>query len=70
DRDRAAALNILAEGLHLRAQAEVTPTGGEQDKEMVAAGLADTENDCGGRVRPGEAIPNLAPPATYAAHAA
>ncbi|MEO3857604.1 RNA-guided endonuclease TnpB family protein [Acrocarpospora sp. B8E8] len=70
DRDLAAALNILAEGIRLRAQAEVASAGGGQDEEMVAAGLADTRNDCGGRVRPGEAIPTLAPPATYDAHAA
>ncbi|WP_155354499.1 RNA-guided endonuclease InsQ/TnpB family protein [Acrocarpospora macrocephala] len=70
DRDLAAALNILAEGLRLRGQAEAASAGGGQDKEMVAAGLADTRNDCGGRVRPGEAIPTLAPPATYDAHAA
>ncbi|GAA1011826.1 transposase [Acrocarpospora pleiomorpha] len=69
DRDIAAALNILAEGLRLREQAETLAREG-QDKDMVAAGLADTENDCGGRVRPGEAIPTLAPPATYGAHAA
>ncbi|MEO3862953.1 RNA-guided endonuclease TnpB family protein [Acrocarpospora sp. B8E8] len=70
DRDLAAALNILAEGIRLRAQAEAASAGGWPDEEMVAAGLADTENDCGGRVRPGEAIPTLAPPATYNAHAA
>ncbi|MEO3860770.1 RNA-guided endonuclease TnpB family protein [Acrocarpospora sp. B8E8] len=68
DRDLAAALNILAEGLRLRAQAALAGEG--QDKDMVAAGLADTRNDCGGRVRPGEAIPTLAPPATYGARAA
>ncbi|MEO3859015.1 RNA-guided endonuclease TnpB family protein [Acrocarpospora sp. B8E8] len=70
DRDLVAALNILAEGIRLRAQAEAASAGGGQDEEMVAAGLADTRNDCGGRVRPGEAIPTLAPPATYDAHAA
>ncbi|MEO3863077.1 zinc ribbon domain-containing protein [Acrocarpospora sp. B8E8] len=69
DRDIAAALNILAEGIRLRAQAaQVSRAGGRQD--LVAAGLADTRNDCGGRVRPGEAIPTPAPPATYDAHAA
>ncbi|MEO3863368.1 RNA-guided endonuclease TnpB family protein [Acrocarpospora sp. B8E8] len=52
DRDLAAALDILAEGLRLRAQAEATAAGGRPGKEMVAAGLADTQNDCGGRVRP------------------
>ncbi|GGP08220.1 hypothetical protein GCM10012278_39060 [Nonomuraea glycinis] len=36
----------------------------------VAAGLADTRNDCEGQVRPGKAIPNLAPPETSTAHAA
>ncbi|GAA0979028.1 RNA-guided endonuclease TnpB family protein [Acrocarpospora macrocephala] len=71
ERDLAAALNILAEGIRLRAQAtEASLAEGRQDKDMVAAGLADTRNDCGGRVRPGEAIPNLAPPATYDARAA
>ncbi|MEO3853676.1 RNA-guided endonuclease TnpB family protein [Acrocarpospora sp. B8E8] len=69
DRDLAAALNILAEGIRLREQAAEASSAGER-QDMVAAGLADTRNDCGGRVRPGEAIPTLAPPATYDAHAA
>ncbi|TMR88564.1 TnsA-like heteromeric transposase endonuclease subunit [Nonomuraea basaltis] len=38
--------------------------------EAVAAGLADTGNDCGGQVRPGEAIPTLAQPESYGAQAA
>ncbi|MBE1565331.1 RNA-guided endonuclease InsQ/TnpB family protein [Nonomuraea africana] len=58
DRDIAAALNILTEGIRLRFSHD------------VAAGLADTENDCEGQVRPGKAIPTLAPPETYTAHAA
>ncbi|MEV1239791.1 RNA-guided endonuclease TnpB family protein [Nonomuraea sp. NPDC049750] len=58
DRDIAAALNILAEGHRLRR---------EQHRRQVAAGLADIQNDCGERVRPGEATPIPAPPETYAA---
>ncbi|MFI6836150.1 RNA-guided endonuclease InsQ/TnpB family protein [Nonomuraea africana] len=58
DRDIAAALNILAEGIRLRSPND------------VAAGLADTRNDCEGQVRPGTAIPTLAPPETSTAQAA
>ncbi|MFE3455265.1 hypothetical protein ACFXJ8_40750, partial [Nonomuraea sp. NPDC059194] len=58
DRDIAAALNILAEGIRLRSLYD------------VAAGLADTRNDCEGQVRPGKAIPTLAPPETCTAQAA
>ncbi|MFE3448264.1 zinc ribbon domain-containing protein [Nonomuraea sp. NPDC059194] len=58
DRDIAAALNILAEGIRLRCSYD------------VAAGLADTRNDGEGQVRPGEAIPTLAPPETCTAQAA
>jgi putative transposase len=58
DRDIAAALNILAEGVRLRSP------------DDVAAGLADTLNDCEGQVRPGKAIPTLAPPETCTAQAA
>ncbi|MFE3451170.1 RNA-guided endonuclease InsQ/TnpB family protein [Nonomuraea sp. NPDC059194] len=58
DRDIAAALNILAEGVRLRHLYD------------VAAGLADTRNDCEGQVRPREAIPSLAPPETCTAQAA
>ncbi|MFG1701610.1 RNA-guided endonuclease InsQ/TnpB family protein [Nonomuraea sp. M3C6] len=58
DCDIAAALNILAEGIRLRPPND------------VAAGLADTRNDCEGQVRPGEAIPTLAPPETCATQAA
>ncbi|MBE1561150.1 RNA-guided endonuclease InsQ/TnpB family protein [Nonomuraea africana] len=58
DHDIAAALNILAEGIRLRSPND------------VAAGLADTRNDCEGQVRPGTAIPTLAPPETSTAQAA
>ncbi|MEV2266275.1 zinc ribbon domain-containing protein [Nonomuraea africana] len=58
DRDFAAALNILAEGIRLRSPND------------VAAGLVDTRNDCEGQVRPGKAIPILAPPETSTAQAA
>jgi putative transposase len=61
DRDIAAALNTLAEGIRLKTQ---------DDLNDVAAGLADTRNDCAGQVRPGAAIPTLAPPETSTAHAA
>ncbi|MFI7451264.1 RNA-guided endonuclease InsQ/TnpB family protein [Nonomuraea sp. NPDC049714] len=61
DRDIAAALNILAEGIRLKTQ------DGLND---VAAGLADTRNDCEEQVRPGKAIPTLAPPETFTAQAA
>ncbi|MGN9786248.1 RNA-guided endonuclease InsQ/TnpB family protein [Nonomuraea sp. ZG12] len=61
DRDIAAALNILAEGIRLKTQ---------DDLNDVAAGLADTRNDCEGQVRPGKAIPTLAPPETSTAQAA
>ncbi|MFF4622626.1 RNA-guided endonuclease InsQ/TnpB family protein [Nonomuraea jabiensis] len=61
DRDVAAAINILAEGLR-----SITTTG-----STVAAGLAGHGiNDCGGQVRPGAAIPTLAQPATYDAQTA
>jgi putative transposase len=70
DRDLAAALNILAEGIRLSEAAEAISGRAGQGKEIVAAGLADTRNDCGGRVRPGEATPTLAPPATCGARAA
>jgi putative transposase len=61
DRDIAAALNILAEGIRLKTQ---------NDLNDVAAGLADTRNDCAGQVRPGAATPTLAPPETSTAQAA
>lgn len=61
DRDLAAALNILAEGIRLRE---------ERHRTIVAAGLADTQNDCGEQVRPGQEIPTPAPLETYAAQAA
>jgi transposase len=67
DRDVAAALNILAEGIRLKAQNDPNDVMGLID---VAAGLADTRNDCAGQVRPGTAIPTLAPPETSTAHAA
>ncbi|MEV0232567.1 RNA-guided endonuclease TnpB family protein [Nonomuraea sp. NPDC050786] len=61
DRDIAAAINILTEGVR-----SIAATG-----STVAAGLAGHGiNDCGGQVRPGEATPTLAPPATYAVQAA
>ncbi|GGP04950.1 transposase [Nonomuraea glycinis] len=64
DRDIAAALNILAEGIRLNDLNDV------RSVHDVAAGLADTRNDCEGQVRPGKAIPTLAPPETSTAHAA
>ncbi|MFI7709357.1 RNA-guided endonuclease InsQ/TnpB family protein [Nonomuraea sp. NPDC049480] len=75
DRDVAAALNLLAEGIRLRTLSGAdTGTGSEIGSEIgreqqVAAGLADTGNDCGGRVRPGEAIPTLAQSESYGAQA-
>ncbi|MEQ4716548.1 RNA-guided endonuclease TnpB family protein [Nonomuraea sp. B19D2] len=61
DRDIAAAINILTEGMRIIGSSGST----------VAAGLAGHGiNDCGGQVRPGEATPTLAPPATYNAQAA
>ncbi|MET7336567.1 zinc ribbon domain-containing protein [Nonomuraea sp. NPDC005650] len=61
DRDIAAAINILTEGVR-----NIGISG-----STVAAGLAGHGiNDCGGQVRPGEATPTLAPPATYNAQAA
>ncbi|MET8001144.1 RNA-guided endonuclease InsQ/TnpB family protein [Nonomuraea glycinis] len=76
DRDIAAALNILAEGIRLKAQKTLNglnDSNGLNDVGSVndvAAGLADTRNDCEGQVRPGKAIPNLAPPETSTAQAA
>ncbi|MFI7446909.1 RNA-guided endonuclease InsQ/TnpB family protein [Nonomuraea sp. NPDC049714] len=67
DRDIAAALNILAEGIRLKTQNDLNDVRSVHD---VAAGLADTRNDCEGQVRPGKAIPNLAPPETSTAQAA
>jgi putative transposase len=67
DRDIAAALNILTEGIRLKTQRTLN---GLRSVHDVAAGLADTRNDCEGQVRPGKAIPNLAPPETSTAQAA
>jgi hypothetical protein len=67
DRDIAAALNILAEGIRLKALNGLDDVRSVND---VAAGLADTRNDCAGQVRPGAAIPTLAPPETSTAQAA
>jgi putative transposase len=64
DWDIAAALNILAEGIRLK-----TPNN-PSDLNDVAAGLADTRNDCEGQVRPRAATPTLAPPETSTAQAA
>lgn len=50
DRDIAAALNTLAEGIRI------------QEANTVAAGLADTQNDCGGSTRPARARPAGRPP--------
>jgi hypothetical protein len=73
DRDVAAALNILAEGIRLKTQNSPNHSNGPNDVRWmkdVAAGLADTRNDCAGQVRPGKAIPTLAPPETSTAQAA
>ncbi|GGP10958.1 transposase [Nonomuraea glycinis] len=73
DRDVAAALNILAEGIRLKTLNDLNDVNGLNDTRSVhdvAAGLADTRNDCEGQVRPGKAIPTLAPPETSTAHAA
>jgi putative transposase len=70
DRDIAAALNILAEGIRLKTQRTLNDLNDVRSVHDVAAGLADTRNDCAGQVRPGKAIPNLAPPETSTAHAA
>ncbi|MFI7447698.1 RNA-guided endonuclease TnpB family protein [Nonomuraea sp. NPDC049714] len=67
DRDVAAALNILAEGIRLKDLNDLDDVRSVND---VAAGLADTRNDCEEQVRPGEAIPTLAPPETFTAQAA
>jgi putative transposase len=76
DRDIAAALNILAEGIRLKTQktlndsTDVNDVNDVRSVHDVAAGLADTRNDCAGQIRPGKAIPSLAPPETSTAHAA
>jgi putative transposase len=70
DRDIAAVLNILAEGIRLKAQNDVNDLNDVGSVHDVAAGLADTRNDCEGQVRPGAAIPSLAPPETSTARAA
>jgi putative transposase len=70
DRDIAAALNILAEGIRLNDLNDVNGLNAVRSVKDVAAGLADTRNDCEGQVRPGKATPNLAPPETSTAQAA
>ncbi|MGN9787330.1 helix-turn-helix domain-containing protein [Nonomuraea sp. ZG12] len=73
DCDVAAALDILAEGIRLKTQNSPDHSNGLNDVRWmkdVAAGPAGTRNDCAGQVRPGEAIPTLAPPETSTAQAA